>query len=398
MKLINQSAQYLPQQAGIDGIYKQIELAGRTSYLSWDKMTDDSAKKFVDMLIKSRHFSVLEHGAVYLKIPFISDSYGKSWWRKIVDHDKLPSPFQEFNIINESSIKASKYYHNKYSKCHIESTYKRCSPITTKRTYVDENKSLSYDESDDYKYDDDGIYFEHIAYITTNFRVIIENNWLDDLKYICEPTEFHEKRLSMKVITDIGVTREFNRHRTFSIVEQSTRYCNFSKDKFGNELTFIIPNWLDIPEGSAYWHDGICFRVGASDENLMMGISVMPANFDDAEAISCYLHSLDSCNRAYMRLLKAWENKKEDKRFRTGFKNNPLTPQQARQVLPLCTKTEVVYTAFESDWREWFAQRLFGKTGEPHPQIKQLAELIKQEFEKVGVWEGIMKYPSKYET
>ena len=69
MKLINQSAQYLPQVAGIDGIYKQIELAGRTSYLSWDKMTDDSAKKFVDMLIKSKHTSVLEHGTVYLKIP-----------------------------------------------------------------------------------------------------------------------------------------------------------------------------------------------------------------------------------------------------------------------------------------------------------------------------------------
>ena len=68
MKLINQSAQYLPQGAGIDGVYKAIELAGRTSYLSWDKMTDDSAKKFVDMLIKSKHGSVLEHGTVYLKM------------------------------------------------------------------------------------------------------------------------------------------------------------------------------------------------------------------------------------------------------------------------------------------------------------------------------------------
>ena len=72
MKLINQSAQYLPQQAGIDGIYKQIELAGRTSYLSWDKMTDDSAKKFVDMLIKSKHTSVLEQGTVYLKLPIVT--------------------------------------------------------------------------------------------------------------------------------------------------------------------------------------------------------------------------------------------------------------------------------------------------------------------------------------
>ena len=73
------------------------------------------------------------------------------------------------------------------------------------------------------------------------------------------------------------------------------------------------------------------------------------------------------------------------------------TPQEARQVLPLCTKTECVYTAFESDWRHYFDLRLFGKTGDPHPQMKQLAELIKQEFEKAGVWEGIMKYPSKYD-
>ena len=119
MKLINQSAQYLPQQAGIDGVYKAIELAGRTSYLSWDKMVDavsvdlntlpknitvddipdyklhpkecikflndnkisyhvvNSSKKFVDMLIKSKHHSVLEHGSIYLKIPI--DVYEKEY-------------------------------------------------------------------------------------------------------------------------------------------------------------------------------------------------------------------------------------------------------------------------------------------------------------------------------
>lgn len=320
MKLINQNATFIKQEPGIEGIYKIIELAGRTSYLSWDKMTDDSAKRFVDMLIKSKHTSVLEHGTVYLKV-------GKYDWDGLFSH-------------------IGDYRENPYS-------------------------NVSNNWRDDY-------------YITTNLRVLQENGWLDDLKYLCEPTEFHEKRLSVKVITDIGVTREFNRHRTFSIVEQSTRYCNFSKDKFGNELTFIIPSWLDIPEGSAYWHDGICFRVGASDENPM-GISVMPANFDDAEAISCYLHSLDSCNRAYMRLLKAWEDKKEDKKFRTGFKNNPLTPQQARQVLPLNTKTEVVYTAFESDWRHFFDLRLRETTGAAHPQAKALAQLIYNEFEKYGL-------------
>jgi len=368
MKLINQSAQYLPQQAGIDGIYKQIELAGRTSYLSWDKMTDDSAKKFVDMLIKSKHWSVLEHGTIYLKIPFISDSYGKSWWRKIVDHDKLPSPFQEFNIINESSIKASKYYHNKYSKCHIESTYKRCSPITTKRTYVDENKSLSYDESDDYKYDDDGIYFEHIAYITTNLRVLQENSWLDDLKYLCEPTEFHEKRLTVKLTTSIDITRESNRNRVLSPTEESTRYCNYSKGKYDNSISVGIPSWVNEEEIPTY--KGL---VGFADD-------ISNDRTDRWDALDWWFFANLACEKSYMMLLdKGW------------------TPQQARKVLPLGTKSEIAYTAFESDWRDWFDKRLFGKTGEPHPDMLVLANLIKQEFEKAGVWEGIMKYPSKYD-
>lgn len=291
MKLINQSAEYLPQGNEIEGIYKQIELAGRTSYLSWDKMTDDSAKKFVDMLIKSKHTSVLEHGTVYLT----------ERWK--TDNDNFPE---------------SKFKHNPYSKV-IE-------------LYPHQHNKL--------------------CYITTNFRVLQENNWLDDLKYLCEPTEFHEKRLSVKVITDIGVTREFNRHRTFSIVEQSTRYCNFSKDKLGKEITFIKPSW---------YIDGDC-------ENKYAPIM---AEFEDG----CY-----RAEGAYFSML---------------YKG--AIPQEARQVLPLSTKTEVVYTAFESDWRHFFDLRLFGKTGEPHPQMKQLAELIKQEFEKAGVWEGIMKYPSKYE-
>lgn len=290
MKLINQSAQYLPQQGGIDGIYKQIELAGRTSYLSWDKMTDDSAKKFVDMLIKSHHTSVLEHGTVYLYDTYDVSAIG-SWSKSI----------------------GKKYSDNKYSK-------------------------VNHDGNMDIQ----GIH------ITTNLRVLQENGWLDDLKHLCEPTKFHEKRLPVKVITDIGVTREFNRHRTFSIVEQSTRYCNLSK----NGISFIKPYWYDEKED--YSNDDI----SKSDFDTMC----------------------DFAERNYNILIGTLKK-----------------PQMARTVLPLCTKTEVVYTAFESDWRHFFDLRLLCKTGEPHPQIKQLAELIKQEFEKAGVWEGIMKYPSKYE-
>ena len=74
---------------------------------------------------------------------------------------------------------------------------------------------------------------DHInTYITTNYRVLIENNWLDDLKYISEPYLFHTKRTTVKFICDRGVSHEFVRHRVFSFAQESTRYCNYSKDKF----------------------------------------------------------------------------------------------------------------------------------------------------------------------
>lgn len=80
-------------------------------------------------------------------------------------------------------------------------------------------------------------------YITTNMRVIVENNRLDDLQYQVEPTEHHEKRITAKFICDRGVSHEFVRHRVFSFAQESTRYCNYSKDKFNNEITFIQPSW-----------------------------------------------------------------------------------------------------------------------------------------------------------
>ena len=314
MKLINQYAQYLPQQAGIDGIYKQIELAGRTSYLSWDKMTDDSAKKFVKMLIKSKHTSVLEHGTVYLKM------YSPGIFEKIQPH----------NVCD--------YLHNPYCK------YKEL--VTP-----------------------DGLYkFAMTYYITTNLRVLQENGWLDDLKYLCEPTEFHEKRLSVKLTTSIDITRESNRNRVLSPTEESTRYCNYSKGKYDNSISVGIPSWVNKEEIPIYKS-----LIGFADD-------ISNDRTDRWDVLDWWFFANLACEKSYMMLLdKGW------------------TPQQARKVLPLGTKSEIAYTAFESDWRDWFDKRLFGKTGQPHPDMLVLANLIKQEFEKAGIWEEIMKYPSKFE-
>ena len=315
MRLIKPKAELLLQQPGLEGVYKQIELAGRTCYKSTDKITEDSAKPFVDRMINSNHLAMLEHGTVYLKISIPK----KAWFKSVVD----------------------KYYGNPHSK--VNNTF------------------------DDYDYH----YF-----ITTNYRVLVENGWLDDLKYMCVPTEYHEKRYTFRLTTSIGVTRELNRHRVNSIAEQSTRYCNYSKDKFGGEVTFCIPSWMNIPESSAYWADGLNYRIQPDDNPFVEAIIPVRPNeyFTTEEAMVCslWLHSLEGSENNYMELLKqGWQ------------------PQQAREVLPLCTATEIIHTAFASDWKHFFDLRYFGTTGKPHPNMVELSTLMKEEAEKFGIWDNI---------
>lgn len=161
MRLIKPSFEILEQEPGIQGIYKQIERAGRTCYKSEDHITEDSAEKFVNMIKDRQHTAMLEHGTVYLSC---SDA--------------------EFIYLG------LRYECNNYSNV----VWEEFAP--GHRTKV---------------------------YITTNYRVLYENNWLDDLKYLCEPTEYHEKRITVKFICDRGVSHEFVRHRVFSFAQESTR-------------------------------------------------------------------------------------------------------------------------------------------------------------------------------
>lgn len=296
MKLIKPSFEIWNQPAGLEGVYKQIERVGRVCYKSEDKITEDSAKPFVDRMIKSGHGAMLEHGTVYLT------AEGKN------------------------TQVLSKYQGNKYSK-------------------------LYYNTYDDYESQ------VPIVYVTTNLRVLVENGWLDDLQYICEPTEFHEKRITVHFVCDRGVSHEFVRHRVMSFAQESTRYCNYSKDKFGNELTFIIPEWCpEIREDSNKGWD--------------------PCSMYD----KLYLQHLQSAEDTYFALLKQWDERVPDKRYKSGFRNNPWVPQQARAVLPNSLKTELVVTGFVSDWNHFFDLRARGTTGAPHPQAKELAEPLMEEF------------------
>ena len=173
MKLIKPKAELLLQQPGLEGVYKQIELAGRTCYKSTDKITEDSAKPFVDRMINSKHMAMLEHGTVYLSIPGESEP-------------------NEWGMVDCSPCYKGEYSRNKYSKVNYE--YWHQEPIGTQKEFC---KSIP----------------RSTIHVTTNHRVLVENDWLDDLKYICEPTEYHEKRYTFRLTTSIGVTRELNRHK-----------------------------------------------------------------------------------------------------------------------------------------------------------------------------------------
>lgn len=180
-------------------------------------------------------------------------------------------------------------------------------------------------------------------YITTNYRVIIEHFWIDDIDHITPPTSFHEKRTTVKFICDRGVSHEFVRHRIFSFAQESTRYCNYTKDKFNNELTFIIPCWIkDLKEGSYYAY----------------------CEYHHAENDPCK-EWFDVCMNAehvYTELIeKGWK------------------PQEARTILPNSLKTELIMTGFDSDWQNFFKLRCAPNA---HPQAKELADMLKDKFNK----------------
>lgn len=311
MRLIKPSFEIMTQQSGLEGIYGQIELAGRTCYKSegnakyrwyskdnsrwidenfveYESIKSDypikgeslTAKEFVDRMIKSGHGAMLEHGTVYLYLP------------------------------PNSPITFYKYRNNKHS-CYKEFREK------------ENSASLVH------------------TYVTTNYRVLVENKWLEDLKYLCEPTEYHERRITVRFICDKGVSHEFVRHRIFSFAQESTRYCNYSKAKFGHELTFIIPCWLDCDEQIV--HNGDFERSGSGSIDFKL-----------------FIDNLLHVESTYFNLLKE------------GWK-----PQKARAVLPSALKTELVMTGFVSDWKHFFKLRAVSNA---HPQAYELACPLFREF------------------
>lgn len=188
--------------------------------------------------------------------------------------------------------------------------------------------------------------------ITTNYRVIIENNWEDHLKYLTPPTDTHERRITYKFVCDRGVSHEIVRHRCMSFAQESTRYCNYTKDKFNNDITYIIPTWLEdkLPEGQyVYWDGDWCDLDKWKIQHV-----------DDDSEECLFLNSLQN-----------------DEDYYKTFINKRWKPQQARQILPNALKTEIVVTGFEQFWSMFVLLR---GTENAHPDIQKLANKIKDDL------------------
>lgn len=277
MRLIKPKVEIINQEPGVEGLFKHMELCARTCYKSEDKITEDSARKFIDNVIVARgHTAMLEHGTVYLKIPY--------------------------GIMYDTGYIATKYIDNPYS--------------IVRQIY-------------DY------------WCVTSNYRVLLQNGWLDDLQYLCEPTEYHVRRITVRFICDMGVAREFCRHRVFSFAQESTRYCNYSKAKFGKELNCIIPRWYkNMFEGNSY-NIELCHTY---DLTISEGLSRTEA---------AWIQAMCEAESTYFGLLTEGE-----------------PAQQARNVLPLALKTELIMTGTDEQWAGFFNLRC---ARDAHPQARELA-------------------------
>ena len=285
MKLIKQSFEILEQKDfSLIGIKKFIERCGRVCYKSEDRITDDSYEKFVNMLVKRDHARPLEFGTVHLKI-----SSGMLF-------DKFLQDLVDYELYNPTWIK--------------------------------------YKELPEY------------TYITTNYRHYLQI--IKKCPYIAEYfTEqdncYYPSRYTVHMVLSRGVMDEFRTHVSLSHLAESTRYCNYSKDKFDNQVTFVIPNWCNsLKEGS--------------EQNYP------PFEINEDEII--FMDALQNAQNSYLSLLKlGW------------------TPQQARDVLPLSVKSELISCGFEDAWENFFYRRC---ANDAHPMAREIAIPLQKRFKELG--------------
>lgn len=266
MKLIENKIEKLKQSHDLLGIFEQIEIAGRTAYKSLDKIEKDDNGRSKTAKEFVERMVKMNHGST-------------------LEHGTV---YLEFPFGRGADMMYG----------------------LLKYTSVKKNPNI----------------LDSPVYVTTNYRVLVENDLLDDLEFICEPTEYHEKRTTFRLTCARVQADSFVRHRVFSFLMESTRYCNYGNGKFDKEITIVKPTkWEDY------------------EKSLLM-----------------FVTSWESAERTYMNLI-----------------DNDVKPEDARDVLPLQLKTELIMTGTESQWNEFFKLRI---SDHAHPDAKYIAEKIKEQL------------------
>lgn len=325
MKIIKPSATIMEHTTSP---YEFIERVARTCYKSEDLITDTSAEKMVRVLAKSKHYAMLEHHTVYLEMSerFMSD------FLKDMIMEEVPLSFfnitytGDINILSGSFRSFLDLFSNlgNMSDC-VKEPYSPLSLIARGMLFtyplIFENIPEIADLKVDKEANDEGdcVLLDREEFIEKygQYDRIISKHLTHTVKFVC----------------DRGVSHEFVRHRVASFAQESTRYCNYSKDKHGNEITVIEPCFFNVGrriEEYKAWFD-LCFK----------------------------------SEKAYFELLE-----------------KGATPQEARSVLPNSLKTELIITATENEWQHIVNLRYLGTTGAPHPQIKEVMGLIIEDLAK----------------
>lgn len=325
MKIINPSVEIMRTGLETEIVTPEqfIEKVGRTCYKSEDKITADSAAKFVGNLIKRGHEAMIEHWNLIFRTD--ADNYEEivSDWEMLLHNGDLPKNEDGFRPY----LRFTDSYINNEMRCIISGNMrswrdfvKACVTgfgfIPRYMQGVVRNYSLFFPEFQDYV----------PAIILNDILIPIT---VADLVGDFEHGVHHD--VTVKFICDRGVSHEIVRHRVASFAQESTRYCNYGKDQFGNEITVINPSWCKENTGVYFtWRKGC-----------------------------------EWAEQTYFDLLE-----------------EGATPQEARSVLPNSLKTEVIVTMNLYGWKHFFGLRCDPAA---HPDMQVVAKMAKEQFKELEV-------------
>ena len=306
MKFKDSDFEIITQGPGYLGGLKMIETVGRTCYQSQRKQTEDSCYGFVDRMKSSEHYAMLEFFTVYLKIQNTDPKFYKSL----------------------------KFYEsNPYSKVNMDT-------------------------------------FEKTLWITTNYRVLIENKRESDLDYLCIPELEHAKRTTIRLFISRGISHECVRHRVASFAQSSQRYINYSKQHFGGEIIFIIPDkFYRLRDEYAETVDSLTGESRGYLKNLH-GEELVNALICIDRGAACWYDNMVRTEEdyKYLTLEEGW------------------AAQDARDVLNNATSTILNICMFDEDWKHYLDLRSLGTTGKPHPDMKRISDRVLDKMIKDGIF------------